>query len=311
MASTFATRLSDGDTLILDGGLSNALESHGKDLNNSLWSAKLLKSDPDAIKTVHLDYFRAGADVAITASYQGSVKGLTEHLSIIEGEAKGIIRESVRLAVLAREEARAAGIERELFVAGSVGPYGAYLANGAEYTGLYDVTEKELVGFHRGRIEALLQAGADVLACETIPNVHEVRALCTLLKNEFPSARAWLSFTLRDAAHISDGTPVEEVVKLVEECDQIVAVGFNCIPLDLALQALEHIKPLTSKPLVIYPNSGEQWDASKKAWYGGGAAAAQLKDLAKQWHSAGARLIGGCCRMGPDDIQIIQRALKS
>lgn len=298
--------LQDGQNLILDGGLATALESRGHNLNHALWSAKLLRGDREAIRDVHRDFYLAGADVAITASYQASVLGLHEHLDIDADQAKATMRDSVSLAIEARG---LTDLSRELYVAGSVGPYGAYLSNGAEYTGDYgDVAEDQLRDFHRDRISALLDAGADVLACETIPCLTEVKALCELLGSEFPRAHAWMSFTLKDAQHISDGTEMSMVAALVNDCDQIFAIGFNCIPLDLATDALNHLGKLTSKPLVIYPNSGEKWDGVKKVWYGGASAAERLPQLALEWQRLGARLIGGCCRMGFQDISMMRRA---
>ncbi|GAM90896.1 hypothetical protein ANO11243_089420 [Dothideomycetidae sp. 11243] len=309
---SISTLLHNGNTIFLDGGLATALESLGHDLNHALWSAKLLREDPAAIREVHRDYFLAGADVAITASYQAAIAGLTNHLDLDNGKAREVIRRSVELAIEARDGVLRAHPGRTLFVAGSVGPYGAYLANGAEYTGDYgDVTESHFRDFHRGRIEEVLAAGADVLACETMPHLGEIEALCALLRDEFPESRAWVSCTLKDARHISDGTSVEQVVRLVEQCEQVVAVGFNCVPLDLAAEALEHLGSLTTKPLVIYPNSGERWDGAKKEWYGGAAASERLSGLACQWQASGARLIGGCCRMGYEDVSRIRASVHS
>ncbi|PSN62601.1 Homocysteine S-methyltransferase [Corynespora cassiicola Philippines] len=316
--------------IILDGALATYLETLGADITTSLWSAQLLSTNPSLIRKAHRDYFLAGANVAITASYQASFPGLMQNLdwSAIPGAetreqreayAKTLIRTSVEQARAARDEvcgmdAFVAGrdveaVERTLLVAGSVGPYGAFLADGSEYRGDYVVGKEEMKEFHRTRIQVLVDSGADILACETIPSFAEAEALVELLREEFPAQEAWFSFTLRDGGSISDGTGLEEVVRLLEGCDKVVAVGVNCVPEDTGLAALETLKGLTKKPLVMYPNSGEQWNAQARDWEGHRTEGKQLADRAREWHSAGARLIGGCCRTTPKDIEVIMKAL--
>ncbi|KAF4548857.1 Homocysteine S-methyltransferase-like protein [Elsinoe fawcettii] len=300
----------DSSPLILDGGLATALETRGHDLNHPLWSGKLLTEEPEEITRVHLDFFRAGANIAITASYQTSVDGLKKHLGLNEEQSLEVIKSSVRLAQEAYRQAVVEGIERTMFIAGSVGPYGAYLANGAEYTGDYgNITAEELRKFHEPRIDALLEAGADVLACETMPNMIEIEVLAEILESR--KTKAWLSCTLKDNEHISDGTPISEVIRKTQHCQQIMAYGVNCVPLTLAGKALSHFEKATSKELVVYPNSGEQWDAEKKVWYGGEEAREHLGELAKEWYNSRARLIGGCCRMGFEDIKVIRGSLRA
>ncbi|KAG8624977.1 hypothetical protein KVT40_006728 [Elsinoe batatas] len=300
----------NGRPQILDGGLATALESRGHDLNHPLWSGKLLTEKPGEITKVHLDFYRAGANIAITSSYQTSVLGLKKHLDLEEPQALEVIKSSVYLAQEAQKQALAEDPERTLFVAGSVGPYGAYLANGAEYTGDYgDVTVQHLKDFHESRIDALLEARADILACETIPSLLEVKVLVDLLRTRH--TKAWLSCTLRDEDHISDGTHVSEVAKAIQDCDQIIGFGINCVPLGLAAKAIKRIAGITHKDPIVYPNSGEQWDAEKKVWYGGTEAREHLGELAKDWYRSGALFIGGCCRMGFEDIKVISDALRS
>jgi len=302
--------LESGRTVILDGGLATALEAKGLDLSSALWSAKVLQDNPEAIYETHLDYYRAGADVATTASYQASAAGLREHLGMDEAESRKLIQHSVKLAQRARDAVVKEQPSRRLFVAGSVGPYGAYLANGAEYTGEYSIGEQALRDFHRVRLRALVDAGVDVLACETIPSMLEIQVLLDLLRNECPDSRAWLSCTLCDESHISDGTPVADVARLVGDNNQIIALGFNCIPQQLASAALDHLRQQTYKPLIVYSNSGELWDAETREWYGERPQGQALKRLAEDWQSKGARLIGGCCRTTSDDIKIIANTLK-
>jgi homocysteine S-methyltransferase len=286
-------------TVVLDGGLATELERRGADLRDPLWSAKVLVEDPDAIRRVHEAYFEAGADVAISASYQATFEGLARR-GIERAASAGLMRRSVELA---RE---AAGENR--VVAASVGPYGAMLGNGAEYTGDYDKDEDELVEFHVPRIEALAEAEPDVFAVETIPSFVEAGALVRALER-VPEIPAWVSFSCRDGGHICDGTPIEKAVEVVATAPSVVAVGVNCTsPLHVE-RLIESISDTTDKPVVCYPNRGSFWDPMRKAWTDPPRQDARpaLRPLA--WREAGASLIGGCCGTTPDDIGAIAAAL--
>lgn len=207
--------------VLLDGAMATELEARGCNLADSLWSARVLLDNPQLIRDVHLDYFRAGAQVAITASYQATPAGFAA-CGLDEAQSKALIGKSVELARKAREACLAENPQAgTLLVAGSVGPYGAYLADGSEYRGDYQRSAEAFQAFHRPRVEALLDAGADLLACETLPSFAEIKALALLLA-EYPRARAWFSFTLRDAGHLSDGTPLSEVVAALADSPQVV-----------------------------------------------------------------------------------------
>ena len=286
-------------TVVLDGGLATELERRGADLRDPLWSAKVLVEDPDAIRSVHAAYFEAGADVAISASYQATFEGLAGR-GIDRNAAAALMRRSVELA---RE---AAGADR--VVAASVGPYGAMLGNGAEYTGDYDKNEDELVEFHVPRIEALAEAEPDVLAVETIPSFVEARAIVRALE-KVPEIPAWVSFSCRDGGHICDGTPIGSAVEVAASAPGVVAVGVNCTsPLHVE-RLVETISDTTGKHVVCYPNRGSFWDPMRKTWTDPPRqdARAPLRPLA--WKEAGASLIGGCCGTTPDDIAAAARAL--
>jgi homocysteine S-methyltransferase len=303
--------LANGKSLIIDGALATELETRGHDLSHALWSGKTLLEDPDCIRQVHLDYFLAGADIAITASYQASIIGLQQHLSLSETEAKDLVKLSATLAQEARQQAYDSGVPstRKLLVAGSVGPYGAYLADGSEYRGDYTCSPEEFNDFHRPRIAALLDAGVDLLGIETIPSFNEVRALLDLLRSEFPSATAWLGCTLKDASHLSDGTPLSEVLSLVSQySEQVLSFGINCVPPQTALESLQHMRSLTDLPLLCYPNSGETYVPKEHVWTGDKSGQA-IRESAVQFRSAGASLIGGCCRTTPEDIKNIALVL--
>ncbi len=297
--------LAESPFVLLDGAMATELEARGCDLADSLWSAKVLMENPQLIYDVHLDYFRAGALVAITASYQATPEGFAAR-GLDEAQSRALIARSVELARQARDAYRAENpAAKGLLIAGSVGPYGAYLADGSEYRGDYQRSAQVFQDFHRPRIEALLEAGADLLACETLPSFDEIRALAQLLV-EYPVAQAWFSFTLRDSQHLSDGTPLRDVLAFLTDYPQILAVGINCIALENTVDALSYLHSQTSLPLVVYPNSGEHYDAVTKTWHHHGEACATLEGYLPQWLAAGAKLIGGCCRTSPKDIAALK-----
>lgn len=292
--------------LVIDGALATELERRGCDLKDSLWSAKILLEQPEKIKQVHYDYFKAGADCAITASYQATIAGFAKR-GLSEAEAIALMKKSVTLAKEARDEFWAAEANRtgrvKPFVAASVGPYGAYLANGEEYTGNYGLTEKELMDFHRPRMRALIEADADLLACETIPCLIEAQALVKLL-GEFQSVHAWISFSCRDEAHVCEGDRFEDCIRQIEASPFVDAVGVNCTSPRFIPALIREAKKATQKPVLVYPNSGETYDAAKSDW-DGHRIYESFGEEAKEWYNAGARLIGGCCRTTPEDIQAI------
>ena len=296
--------LDNRGVLILDGGLASELERAGLDLNDPLWSARVLLETPEAISDVHRGYLEAGADCIISASYQATIEGFRSRgLSLAASE--DAIQNSIRLAVDAREDFWAeesnTGDRLRPLVAASVGPYGAYLADGSEFTGVYGLDEQALVDFHRRRWQILASTGADLLACETIPSLREARALARLL-TDTPNRWAWFSFSCRDGEHISDGTPIVECVRALSAVPRVAAVGVNCTAPVFIPSLVEKIRGVTDSPVVVYPNSGEGWDAESKSWTGT-ADPTQFAAAAAVWRDAGAQLIGGCCRTGPEDIR--------
>ncbi|MBI3959373.1 MAG: homocysteine S-methyltransferase [Chloroflexi bacterium] len=296
--------------VVLDGGLATELEQRGAKIDDDLWSARLLLDAPELIRQLHFDYFAAGADVAISASYQASFQGFARR-GLNSAEVARLMRLSVELARAARddfwaEEANRTGRLRPL-VAASIGCYGAFLADGSEYRGDYGLTKDELMAWHRPRMAVLAASGADLLACETIPCRVEAEALVALLA-EFPDTPAWLSFSCRDASHVCHGEAFAECVVLAAASPQVVAVGVNCTPPRFVEPLLAAARNVTHKPLLCYPNSGEVWDGAARCWREGSG----LTDFgapARLWQAAGAQLIGGCCRTGPGDIRRIRRSL--
>jgi len=293
--------------MILDGALATELERRGADLSDPLWSAKVLLEQPELIRAVHRDYFAAGADVATTATYQATFEGLARR-GLDHAQAAQLMRTAVALACEAREafwaEPARAGDRLRPLIAASIGPYGALLADGSEYRGEYDLNDEALMAFHRPRLCVLAESDADLLACETIPSLREALALARLLQ-EFPQRSAWISFSCRDAVHTCEGQPIAECVARLREFPQVVAVGVNCTAPEYIENLLLQMRGQTDRPLLVYPNSGEHYDAQAKRWIGA-AESSPLASHAQAWQRAGARLIGGCCRTSPADIHALR-----
>ncbi|WP_066943969.1 homocysteine S-methyltransferase [Streptomyces lushanensis] len=288
-ARTLAAALAGG-TVVLDGGLSNQLTAQGCDLSDDLWSARLLTDGPEQIEAAHTAYVRAGARVLITSSYQASYEGFARR-GVARREAAGLLAGSVELARRAGEAAA-----HEVWVAASVGPYGAMLADGSEYRGRYGLSVRELERFHRPRIEALAAAGPDVLALETVPDTDEAEAMLRAV--EGCGVPVWLSYSVA-GERTRAGQPLAEAFALAAGTGQVIAAGINCCEPADADRAVEIAASVTGRPVVVYPNSGEGWDAKTRNWRGDATF-----DPARvaAWQSAGARLVGGCCRVGPSEI---------
>jgi homocysteine S-methyltransferase len=294
--------------VVLDGGLATELERSGHVLDSALWSAALLDTAPEAIAAAHRRFLHAGARVLTTASYQATVEGFMAAGRCAQ-EAAELIRSSIRLA---RETIDRAGVADQAWVAASVSPFGAALADGSEYSGDYvhaswaaggrhQLSLDDLRAFHRSRLEILASAAPDVIACETIPCLLEAEAL---LRELAPlGLPAWLSLTTvtggDGVVRTRQGEPAEEVFRRAAEVDCVIAVGINCtMPEGLGV-AVELAHRVTGKPVVVYPNSGESWDSLVRTWQG--EATVDAEDL-RRWIDAGARLVGGCCRVGPEQI---------
>lgn len=292
---TLAEALAEGPVL-LDGGLSNQLEAQGCDLSDALWSARLLADAPEQVEAAHLAYLRAGAQVLITASYQATFEGFGRH-GIGPERTGALLARSVELARRAAGAARRADPEREIWVAASVGPYGAMLADGSEYRGRYGLTVSELERFHRPRVAALAEAGPDVLALETVPDMDEAEAVVRVA--EEAGLPLWLSYSVA-GGRTRAGQLLEEAFAVAAGREAVVAVGVNCCDPAEAEEAVRVAVEVTGKPAVVYPNSGEGWDAEGRGWTG---ASTFDPGRVRAWTRAGARLVGGCCRVGPDRIK--------
>lgn len=284
--------------VIVDGGLATSLAVHGADLSGGLWSARALRESPDLVRQVHLDFLRAGADVVVTASYQASFAGFAR-VGVGDDEATRMLRRSVALA----REATVIASRPDAFVAASVGPFGASLADGSEYRGDYDATLEDLRQFHRRRLEVLTDAEPDLLAIETVPSALELHALLELL-DEMDGPAAWVTFACRDEAHIADGTPFARVAADAAALRRVVGVGINCTPPQLVAPLLGTLRPLpVGTHLVVYPNIGDTWDPDRGCWV-----ADEHVDDVETWIRQGVDVVGGCCGTSPEHIRRLVEA---
>lgn len=299
---TVARNLERYPLLVLDGAFGTELARRGFDTNDELWSAKALFEKPELVEAVHRDYYEAGADVSTSASYQATVEGF-EKKGFTREQAKELIMRSVRLVQQARDAfwqqtEKRAGRPQPL-AAASVGPYGAYLADGSEYRGDYKASRAELADFHAERLAILVAAKPDILACETLPLLDEARAILEDL-HRYPDMGAWISFSCKDPEHTCGGDDVADCARLLDRESQVAAIGVNCTAPQYVADLIHNIRAHTEKPVVVYPNTGETYDAVTKTWHG---SPTPYRDFVRQWYEAGARLIGGCCRTTPDDIR--------
>ncbi|CAI0465849.1 unnamed protein product [Linum tenue] len=314
-----------GGCAVVDGGFATELERYGADLNDPLWSAKCLISSPQLVRRVHLDYLDAGANIILTASYQATIQGF-ESKGMSREEAEHLLKRSVEIACEAREiyadKSRKSSWEfvesgqasrRPVLIAASIGSYGAYLADGSEYSGNYGeaITLQALKDFHRRRLQILANSGADLLALETIPNKLEAQAYAELLEEEaMMNAPAWFSFSSKDGVNVVSGDSISECASIADSCKQVVAVGINCTPPRFIHDLLVSIRKVTNKPIIIYPNSGETYDPEQKQWVNSsGVSDEDFVSYVGKWREAGASLFGGCCRTTPNTIRGICRVL--
>ena len=286
--------------LLIDGGLSNQLEKQGCDLNHPLWTARLLSVDPESIIKAHLAYMESGASIIITSSYQATIPGFID-LGLNFNQASGMIRKTTELA---RE-----AVKRFLdkypdktppLIAASIGPYGAYLADGSEYRGNYNISDKELSEFHLDRLLILSETDIDIFACETIPSFLEARILAELVKKT--NKKAWMTFSCKDGKHINDGTPIAECIRLLNNHQTIFATGVNCTHPAYITSLINEIKSVTKNlKIVVYPNSGEIYDSKTKTW-SDSMQPLIFGQLVLEWIECGADMVGGCCRIGTEQI---------
>lgn len=304
--------LSKQKVLIIDGAFGTELERKGYDINDSLWSAKFLMEKPEAIGEVHKDYLEAGSDCVTTASYQATYEGFMKR-GMSEAEAKALIQSSVKIAQKVRDafwsETKNRVNRQKPLVAASVGPYGAYLADGSEFTGNYGLSLEDLKAFHAKRLATLIETKPDLLACETIPCLIEAQALCELL-SAYPEVSAWVSFSAKDGQHINSGETIKACATYLETQPNVVAIGINCTAPQHIDSLIEAIKAVSTKPIIVYPNGGSTYNALTKTWDGLSKSSSYGK-MAYTWYEKGARIIGGCCQTTPEDIAQIAKWVRA
>ncbi len=290
---------------VLDGGMATELEHLGANIDGPLWSAHVLENAPEKIVAVHRAYIEAGAQCVETASYQVSRMGYVE-FGLAPERADAALLDAVKLARSAAQEF--AG--RRVLVAASLGPYGAALHNGAEYHGNYGVGFGELVEFHCQRIRVLAESGEsgpDLLAFETVPALEEAEAIGEALA-PYPELAAWFSFTCKDKQRAAHGELLVDCAKTVLQFPQTVAIGVNCTHPTLIPALIGELRRASDKPIVVYPNSGEGWDAAARRWTGVGDPIS-FGSQAAEWFAAGAQIVGGCCRTRPAHIREVAQSL--
>jgi len=292
---------------IIDGGLSNVLEEQGCDLNHKLWTASLLEKNPEAIIQAHFDYLKSGAQCITTSSYQASIPGLIDN-GYSRDAAEAIIIKSVQLAEIAIRRAKSLGIINSMpLIAASIGPYGAYLADGSEYRGNYGVSDEILRSFHLEKIKILDRSNADLLACETIPSFQEAKVLSDIINHV--DKPVWISFSCRDEEHINDGSKIKNCVSFFRNHPKVFAIGANCTDPKYISGLIRNIKESSGdKKIIVYPNSGEAYNAKSKTWIGV-SKPKFFAEMTKEWSKLGADIIGGCCRIGPEHIRRMSEIL--
>ncbi len=308
MKASLRQILDKNGVMVIDGSMSTALENMGADLNNSLWTAQVLAERPELVKQVHLNYFRAGADCGITCSYQATIPGLTER-GYSRAEAEALIRRAVTLFLEAREqwwqeEGAAAGRAYPLCLAGA-GPYGAYLADGSELTGNYEVSDRTLYDFHARRLELLLEAGADLLLLETQPSLREARIAARIAEDL--GADYGICFSCRDRIRTNKGEPLRDCAgELSAGYPHLRMLGVNCTRPNCVVSLIGELKSATALPIAVYPNGGESYDPVSKSWSGQGGM--DFEQYALRYMKAGAKAVGGCCTTVEKQIRQVVRA---
>lgn len=299
---TFEKLLNDRPFLILDGALATELERKGANLNDPLWSAKVLMENPTLIKEIHLEYLISGADIITTATYQATFEGFKSK-GFSQNESERLFSLAVQLAVDARAAyATFNDRKKQILIAASIGPYGAFLADGSEYSGNYGRSQKQLMDFHRERLFYLAKEKIDLLIFETIPSLKETEAIVNLLQDLKTPLPTFVSFSCKNQEQLADGNPLSDAVAIVSQTPVIQAIGVNCIQPKLATSVLEHLSKITTLPLLVYPNNGDVWDAQNKCWIEKHGPEIE-KNNWLEWYNYGAKIIGGCCRTRPEQME--------
>ena len=285
---------------LLDGSLSYPLEKQGYNLNKKLWTGDALINDPNVIKKVHKDYLIAGVDFISTSTYQISYNVL-EAMDYSLNEIKDVFKRSVNLVEQAIQETN---IKRKIKIVGSYGPYGASLSNGSEYTGKYDTSDNIIMDYHIKNMNIIKELDIDIILYETIPCLREIEILSKLVEEY--KKEVWVSFTCNKDLEFRDGSSIIKACKILSSIEVISTIGINCFSPLLAEKAIKKLKDNSNKKILIYPNSGEIYNNKDKDWYG-----EKYFDssMIKRWLALSPDIIGGCCRVGFEDIKNMRKEI--
>lgn len=323
---------SEGNILFLDGGFATHLESLGEIINenNPLWSAKLLLTNPSKITKAHYDYLNNGSNIIITSSYQASIKGFTSHpFNLTYQQAVDKMSQSVILASNAVKQYYTDNhhdnISNTIMIAPSIGCFGAGLNDGSEYTGYYgeNVNETDLIKYHSVKMHATMKMKNKVntsliLACETIPNLMEIKILTQLL-NKY-KYYGWITMAFCNEYQLnSKNEYLKQAIDIILKHNvnnYVTAIGFNCTHPkyinDLIKFTKQYLKDKDENNIliIVYPNSGEKWDGINKEWIPNTTMTDEEYGLcALEWYKSGANIIGGCCRTTPNTIKIMKETI--
>ena len=287
---------------LLDGSMSFPLEQLGYNLKNKLWTGMALISDPDIIKNIHKDYINAGADYISTSTYQVSYDRL-QNMGYQSSEIKKVFQKSVDLVKEAIKESRS---KKEIKIVGSFGPFASYDPNASEYVGKYNSTDDEIKNFHLNNINIIEETDLDIILYETIPCLREIKILSKILSQT--NKEIWISITCNENIEFRDGSSFKEACKIISQIDQITTMGINCFSPLLVEKALKKLKKYSNKKTLVYPNSGEKYNPKDKYWSGKN----EFNNLMiKNWLSLSPDIIGGCCRVGYNNIKKMREEIDS
>jgi homocysteine S-methyltransferase len=308
--------------VVLDGGLATELERFGANLDDPLWSTKILVESPELVSQVHENYVLSGADIITSCSYQSSFEAF-EKKGIQHNDAKALFEKSILLAKQAvdkiwdkmKDDIDSGGTSFSTsrhrlkpLVAGSIGPYGS--CEGSEFLGNYGKSIEFLMNFHRSKLSAILGANPDLVIFETIPCANEeITAIANIMQeNSFKNVPAIVSFSCKDSTHTCCGELIEDGFKIASSIPNIVSVGFNCTSPYHINGLIDAVSKFSTKPIIVYPNSGEIFDVKSKVWKG---SKCEISSYLEGWFKKGAKIFGGCCRTNPQDINQIRTILQS
>ena len=287
---------------LLDGSMSFPLEQLGYNLKNKLWTGMALISDPDIIKNIHKDYMNAGADYISTSTYQVSYDRL-QNMGYQSSEIKKVFQKSVDIVKEAIKESRS---KKEIKIVGSFGPFASYDPNASEYVGKYNSSDDEIKNFHLNNINIIEETDLDIILYETIPCLREIKILSKILSQT--NKEIWISITCNENIEFRDGSSFKEACKIISQIEQITTMGINCFSPLLVEKALKELKKYSNKKTLVYPNSGEKYNPKDKYWSGKN----EFNNLMiKNWLSLSPDIIGGCCRVGYNNIKKMREEIDS